>query len=113
LIAYGHDPIYPNHRRGRDYYSDEEPGRYRRRGGSRSSSPDTRSRSRAAKVAAGGAAIGGAALAAHEMGKRRERSRVAAKDNRRMLMTSLLSFLTHADQFPLSRSRRLTRQLLR
>lgn len=82
LIAYGHDPIYPDHRRGGDYYSDEEPGRYRRRGGSRSSSPDNRNHSRSRNAAIGGAALGGAALAAHEMGKRRERSKVA-KENRR------------------------------
>jgi hypothetical protein len=84
LIAYGHDPIMPDHRRGRDYYSDEEPGRYRRRGGSVSSSPDTRNRSRVRDFATGGAAVGGAALAAHQLNKRRERSRSkVAKENRR------------------------------
>ncbi|KAK1810077.1 hypothetical protein LTR12_015556 [Friedmanniomyces endolithicus] len=83
LIAYGHEPIYPDQQRG--YYSDEEPGRYRRRhhgGSSSGSSPDTRrrpshsrSRSRGPGMAGVGAAAGAAAIAAHEIGKRRERSR--------------------------------------
>lgn len=82
MIAYGNDPIYPDSRRG-DYYSDEEPGMYRRRGGSRSSSPDTRrGHSRARNLAAGAAAGGAVGAAAHEYGKHRERSRVA-KENRR------------------------------
>lgn len=82
MIAYGNDPIYPDSRR-RGYHSDEEPGMYRRRGGSRSSSPDTRrGHSRSRNLAAGAAAAGAAGVAAHEIGKRRERSRVA-KDNRR------------------------------
>ncbi|KAK5137149.1 hypothetical protein LTR08_000654 [Meristemomyces frigidus] len=78
MIAYGNEPVYPDSRRG--YYSDEEPGMYRRRhrGGSGSgSSPDTRqrSRSRGKNIAEVGAAAGVAAVAAHEIGKRRERSR--------------------------------------
>lgn len=83
LIAYGQDPIYPDDRRG--YYSDEEPGLYRRRGGSADSSPDTRrrrSRSRNRRVAEMGAAAGVGGLAAHEMGKHRERSKVEAERRR-------------------------------
>ncbi|KXT04074.1 hypothetical protein AC578_4954 [Pseudocercospora eumusae] len=83
LIAYGHDPIYPESHRGQ--YSDEEPGHYRRRGGSRSSSPDTRrrrSRSRRRNLAEAGAAAGVAAVAAHEIGKRRERSRASRSRSR-------------------------------
>ncbi|KAK4955039.1 hypothetical protein LTR10_007231 [Elasticomyces elasticus] len=84
LIAYGHEPIYPEEQR-RGYYSDEEPGNYRRRhhgGSSSGSSPDTRrrrsqsrSRSRGPGIAGVGAAAGAAAVAAHEIGRRRERSR--------------------------------------
>lgn len=82
MIAYGNDPIYPDSRRG-DYYSDEEPGMYRRRGGSRSSSPETRrGHSRSRNLAAGAAAGGAAGAAAHEYGRHRSRSRVA-KENRR------------------------------
>nr|POE48078.1 hypothetical protein CFP56_01406 [Quercus suber] len=81
LIAYGNDPIYPDSERG--YYSDDEPGNYRlrHRGGSDSgSSPDTRrrgSRSRSRnsrRLAETGAVTGAAAVAAHEVGRRRERS---------------------------------------
>lgn len=82
LIAYGHDPIHPDDR---GYYSDEEPGLYRRRGGSADSSPDTRrrrSRSRGRRAAEMGAAAGVGGLAAHEFGKHRERSKVTA-DRRR------------------------------
>lgn len=83
MIAYGNDPIYPDSRRG-DYYSDEEPGMYRRRGGSRSSSPDTRrGHSRSRNLAAGVAAGGAAGVAAHEYSKRRERSRVANEPRRK------------------------------
>jgi hypothetical protein len=71
------------------YYSDDEPGVYRRRAGSAGSSPDnrdrrrsqSRSRSRARLAGAAGAA-GLAGIAAHEIGKRRERSR-ADKERRR------------------------------
>ena len=88
LIAYGNEPIHPE----RGYYSDEEPGQYRRRhGGSGSeSSPDTRrrrsrSRSRSRQLAGAGAAAGVAAVAAHEIGKNRERSRQRERaDHRRM-----------------------------
>lgn len=62
----------------RAYHSDEEPGLYRRRGGSSGSSPDTRrrrSQSRGRHIAEGGALAGGAALAAHEYGRHRSRSR--------------------------------------
>lgn len=85
LIAYGQDPIYPDERR----YSDEEPGLYRRRGGSSGSSPDTRrrrgsrSRSRGRNLAEMGAAAGAAGVAAHEIGKRRERSRAASRSRDR------------------------------
>ncbi|EMC95628.1 hypothetical protein BAUCODRAFT_576848 [Baudoinia panamericana UAMH 10762] len=76
-IAYGNDPIYSEP--GRGYYSDDEPGRYQRRhrgGSDDGSSPDTRRRrSRSRHLAETGAAAGAAAVAAHEMGKRRERSR--------------------------------------
>lgn len=90
MIAYGNDPIYPDSRRG-DYYSDEEPGMYRRRGGSRSSSPDTRrGHSRSRNLAAGAAAAGAAGVAAHEFRKHRSRSRVA-KENRRELQSSFSS----------------------
>lgn len=87
LIAYGNEPIYPEDA-DRAYYSDEEPGMYRRRhrGGSESgSSPDTRhrSRSRSRHMAEAGAAAGVAAVAAHEMGRRRERSRQRSGDRRR------------------------------
>ncbi|KAI7267512.1 hypothetical protein KC345_g7920 [Hortaea werneckii] len=91
--AYGHDPIYPESARG--YYSDEEPGMYRRRHGRASSggsSPDTRrrsgsrrsrSRSRAKDLAGAGAAAGVAGVAAHEYGKRKERSRNREAESRR------------------------------
>ncbi|KAI7199137.1 hypothetical protein KC352_g20084, partial [Hortaea werneckii] len=93
MIAYGHDPIYPESARG--YYSDEEPGMYRRRHGRASSggsSPDTRrrsgsrrsrSRSRAKDLAGAGAAAGVAGVAAHEYGKRKERSRNREAESRR------------------------------
>ncbi|RMX88881.1 hypothetical protein D0868_14744 [Hortaea werneckii] len=93
MIAYGHDPIYPESARG--YYSDEEPGMYRRRHGRASSggsSPDTRrrsgsrrsrSRSRAKDLAGAGAAAGAAGVAAHEYGKRKERSRNREAESRR------------------------------
>jgi len=73
--TYGRDPIHPDDR---PYYSDEEPGLYRRRGGSSGSSPDTRrqrSRSRGRHIAEGAAAAGGVGLAAHEYNKNRSRSR--------------------------------------
>ncbi|KAK3718066.1 hypothetical protein LTR37_005492, partial [Vermiconidia calcicola] len=83
LIAYGHEPIYPDDRRG--YYSDEEPASYHRRhrgGSSAASSPDNRkrkgsqSRSRGGRhLAEAGAAAGVAAVAAHEIGKRNERKK--------------------------------------
>ncbi|KAI7665028.1 hypothetical protein KC318_g7359 [Hortaea werneckii] len=91
--TYGHDPIYPESARG--YYSDEEPGMYRRRHGRASSggsSPDTRrrsgsrrsrSRSRAKDLAGAGAAAGVAGVAAHEYGKRKERSRNREAESRR------------------------------
>ncbi|KAI6816870.1 hypothetical protein KC340_g14938 [Hortaea werneckii] len=91
--AYGHDPIYPES--AREYYSDEEPGMYRRRHGRASSggsSPDTRrrsgsrrsrSRSRAKDLAGAGAAAGVAGVAAHEYGKRKERSRNREAESRR------------------------------
>ncbi|KAI7252759.1 hypothetical protein KC335_g15512 [Hortaea werneckii] len=91
--AYGHDPIYPESARG--YYSDEEPGMYRRRHGRASSggsSPDTRrrsgsrrsrSRSRAKDLTGAGAAAGVAGVAAHEYGKRKERSRNREAESRR------------------------------
>ncbi|KAI7348147.1 hypothetical protein KC354_g13706 [Hortaea werneckii] len=91
--AYGHDPIYPESARG--YYSDEEPGMYRRRHGRASSggsSPDTRrrsgsrrsrSRSRAKDLAGAGAAAGVVGVAAHEYGKRKERSRNREAESRR------------------------------
>ncbi|KAF2174156.1 hypothetical protein M409DRAFT_49023 [Zasmidium cellare ATCC 36951] len=84
LIAYGQEPIYPDDRRG--YYSDEEPGLYRRRGGSADSSPDTRrrrSRSRGRRAAEMGAAAGVGGLAAHEFGKHRERERSKVEAERR------------------------------
>jgi hypothetical protein len=86
MIAYGDEPIYPEPARG--YYSDEEPGLYRRRhrGGSDSgSSPDTRRRSHSrSRHLAETAAVGGAAAyAGHEMGKRRERSRQRVEADRR------------------------------
>ncbi|KAI7209978.1 hypothetical protein KC333_g8471 [Hortaea werneckii] len=93
MIAYGHDPIYPETARG--YYSDEEPGMYRRRHGRASSggsSPDTRrrsgsrrsrSRSRAKDLAGAGAAAGVAGVAAHEYGKKKERSRNREAESRR------------------------------
>ncbi|KAH9845917.1 serine/arginine-rich splicing factor 4-like [Teratosphaeria destructans] len=85
LIAYGNEPIYPE-QQGRGYYSDEEPGMYRRRhrgGSSNGSSPDTRRRSRSRggrNLAEAGAAAGVGAVAAHELGRQRERSR--QRDNR-------------------------------
>lgn len=91
MIAYGHEPVYPEQARG--YYSDDEPGMYRRRhgrGSSSGSSPDTRrrsrsrrSRSRGKDLAAAGAAAGVAGVAAHEYGKRRERSRHREAEHRR------------------------------
>ena len=82
LIAYGNEPVYPGDQ-GHGYYSDEEPGTYRRRhgGGSGGSSPDTRrrrgsrSRSRGRNFAEMGAAAGLGAVAAHEIGKRNNRQR--------------------------------------
>ncbi|KYG48832.1 hypothetical protein M433DRAFT_21887 [Acidomyces richmondensis BFW] len=85
--TYGNEPIYPE--TGRGYYSDEEPGMYRRRhrgGSSDGSSPDTRRRSRSRTgrhLAEAGAAAGVAAVAAHEIGKRRERSRQREAERRR------------------------------
>jgi hypothetical protein len=70
------------------YYSDDEPGVYRRRPGSAGSSPDnrdrhrSRSRSRARLAQAAGAA-GLAGIAAHEIGKRRERSRADKQRKRK------------------------------
>ena len=82
MIAYGDEPISPYEDRGRGgrgYYSDEEPGTYRRRhgGSSTSQSPDNRrrSRSRGRNVAEMGAAAGLAGVAGHEFGKRNERRR--------------------------------------
>ena len=86
MIAYGADPIYPESERG--YYSDEEPGTYRRRqrGSSSGSSPDTRrrsrSRSRARNLAGAGLAAGAAGVAAHEWGKRGERKRAESQRRR-------------------------------
>jgi len=98
LIAYGNEPIYPEDQRG--YYSDEEPGMYRRRhyGGSDGSSPDTRrrsqsrrrSRSRAQDIAGVAAAAGVAGVAAHEYGKRKERSRSRQAEQRRKSLNFVL-----------------------
>jgi hypothetical protein len=94
MIAYGNEPIYPE-QPARGYYSDEEPGMYRRRhrgGSSNGSSPDTRrrSRSRARDLAEAGAAAGVAAVAGHELGKRRERSRQRATVEQRRKSASPL-----------------------
>lgn len=97
LIAYGHDPIYPESHHSQ--YSDEEPGRYRRRGGSSSSSPDhrrRRSRSRRRNLAEAGAAAGVAAVAAHEIGKRRERSR-SSRERRREYQPPRVSTASDTD----------------
>ncbi|KAK6430815.1 hypothetical protein LTR95_013024, partial [Oleoguttula sp. CCFEE 5521] len=79
-VAYGADPIHPD--RDRAYYSDEEPGSYRRRhsrghsrGHSSGSSPDnrrrhsSRSRSRGVSGAEAAGLAGAAALGAHELGR--------------------------------------------
>jgi hypothetical protein len=77
MVAYGDDPVRPESDYG--YYSDEEPGVYRRRAGSDGSSPDrrkSRSRSRVRNLAEGAAAGSTASYAAHAYGDR-------DRDNRR------------------------------
>lgn len=70
--GYGNDPVYRD--APRDVYSDEDqPGQYRRRGGSAGSSPDNRYRRRSRSrndrgMAEAGAAAGAAGVAAHDMG---------------------------------------------
>lgn len=88
MIAYGGDPIYPELERGRGYYSDEEPGMYRRRhrGSSTGSSPDTRrgsrsrSRSRKKQLAGAGLAAGAAGAAGYAYHKNKERKRAASEE---------------------------------
>ena len=102
MIAYGDEPIYPDQQRG--YYSDEEPGTYRRRhgGSSASQSPDnrrrrSRSRSQAGRrVAEMGAAAGVGAVAAHEIGKRNERRRTD-RDRQGECRPAGMSCWHHAD----------------
>lgn len=101
MIAYGNDPIYPDDR---PYYSDEEPGMYRRRhngGSSGGSSPDNRRRSRSRNRHLGEAAAVGAAagFAGHEMGKRRERSR--ADRERRGKNSTAFTIYEHSNQHDL------------
>ena len=87
MIAYGHEPVYAGGPGAREYYSDDEPGLYRRRGGSSGSSPDTRrrsgSRSRSRHLADAGAGAAAAAAAGHEIGKRPERSRPRSREGSR------------------------------
>jgi hypothetical protein len=80
MVAYGGDPVYSDDR---GYYSDDAPGVYNRSrgGGSAGSSPDrrrrsSRSRSRGRGLAEGVAGAGIGAVAAHEIGKRRDRRRM-------------------------------------
>lgn len=112
MIAYGGDPIYPD-RGGRGYYSDEEPGMYRRRhrGSSSGSSPDTRRRSRSRsksrrrQLAGAGLAAGAAGAAGYAYNKHKERGRSASRERGKSRSISnahenrSLTFTGHDDDY--------------